>query len=523
MKRHIHDQPKAALTIKQLLQLMLFSTAISLIGCGGGGGGSSTNNNDSVDTTAPSLSFSSPRLLSSSSPIVLTFNESIDTTNFTLTGSLLTESNGRVWSQTSTINDTLTITPTSNWTINTNHTLNITVRDIAGNLASESSLTYDVYKGTLYYVSHSAADDSGDGLTIATAKTSILAAINVATAPATVVVNAGTYAVSGITLVEGVSLYGGYSADFTDRTANSSLVMSETSNVLLGDGNSLSSATIVDGFTLRGPQALLIPVVSMSNGAAPTIQNNTIQGTYGIYNSFSSPTIIGNTIEINPNNNTSCLGIINFTSSPLIQNNSIEVAQTETACNSSIGISNRDDSKPQIMNNIIHAGIAYDLVGIYNVDSSPLIDGNTINGGMTNSTGTTFGIVDERSSSVISNNHIDGGNGVDWDKNAGIRASGSDSVIFGNTISSSFEYTVALRIEDTNLGAPKVINNTLISKIECISEGTEGDGDPLALQFNNFKSCGTLYYDDTGAVNDIDTINAFSDITAGAFGNFISP
>jgi parallel beta helix pectate lyase-like protein len=182
------------------------------------------------------------------------------------------------------------------------------------------------------YVSVSTGNDENDGR-MASPLATIQAGITlgqwylangVATA-VSVLVAEGTYEVDdsagqGITIVEGVSLYGGYSTDFSDHDPDTHVTtikdLSETGEAdaaggneadnvaIVADGreNAITTATVIDGFTI-------IAGTSGSDGSAyailcetasPTISNNVIDAGGGplamfIYNG-SSPTISGNTI-----------------------------------------------------------------------------------------------------------------------------------------------------------------------------------------------------------------------------------
>jgi len=508
---------------------VLIGLTLTVVACGGGGD-TTSETTDTVDSNAPTITASSNRLLNENSPIVLTFNESIDTASFSVTGSLFDESDGGVWSQSNEIDDTLTLSPTSSWSVNTLRTLTINVSDLTGNVAAEINQTYDVYKGTLLYVSSTAADDSGDGLSITNAKASILNAINSAIAPATVVVTAGAYAVSDtpesrIELVADVSLYGGYSADFTTREPKSSVVTSATTYVIHGTGSSVSDTTLIDGFTLQGPENAATPTIHLLTEASPTVQNNTIRGNFGIHNQFASPVIVGNSFEINSSANTICTGIFNDNASPIIQSNIIEIDGTNQLCISgNYGVWN-SASSPIISNNTIDAGFFIgEGIGIYNTASFPVINDNIIIGGTTivGNFQSSAGIYNEASGAVISNNIIDSGNGG-LIESAGIRNVGSSSVILNNIINSTGATTSAIFVDFSGFGSTRIIGNTLTSSSYCIRE-TANSSDVLSLKFNNFKSCGTLYLDEgVTDITDISVVNNLADIAEGSDENYISP
>ena len=84
-----------------------------------------------------------------------------------------------------------------------------------------SGATDGIVANNFFYVNAAAVDDSGDGLTASTPKKFIPSAIVLAVGGDAVLVAEGNITVTSgttsIALLEGVSLYGGFSADFTAR------------------------------------------------------------------------------------------------------------------------------------------------------------------------------------------------------------------------------------------------------------------------------------------------------------------
>ena len=133
-------------------------------------------------------------------------------------------------------------------------------------------VTLPSYPGTtLYYVNDAATDDSGDGLTPATAKKTIPAAITAAIAPASILIADGIYNVDStpgidthVILVNDVSLYGGYNSTFTaygPENYNATIYDNNVDNTnggltpgctIYADGAAVTSTTIVDSITIMG-------------------------------------------------------------------------------------------------------------------------------------------------------------------------------------------------------------------------------------------------------------------------------
>lgn len=183
-------------------------------------------------------------------------------------------------------------------------------------LSDEIFAIPDDYK--ILYVSSTAPDDSGNGLTPEKAKLTINSAIDAATAPADIRVNEGLYTVRSdqgtqIKLKNGVSLYGGYNADFSERDASRYIstitdapvpTPSAEQHRTIEGGRGVTTATIVDGFRINGSLSQPVTIsqaIVLNDGASPIIQNNTIFGGYSK---------IGKAITI-------------YNSSPIIQNNII--------------------------------------------------------------------------------------------------------------------------------------------------------------------------------------------------------
>jgi hypothetical protein len=181
----------------------------------------------------------------------------------------------------------------------------------------------------VYYVDSNAVDDTGDGLTPATAKQTINAAIQQtvinAVSPASVFVNTGIYTVDSapgtdthVVVVEGVSLFGGYNADFSVRDPLMfPSTIQDTSTAMIGGftlipnraleaGTGITAATIIDGFTFNGTSSATDfgAGAAIINGADPTLQNNIFNGGVATINSGlwvrdtgTSPLVDGNTMN----------------------------------------------------------------------------------------------------------------------------------------------------------------------------------------------------------------------------------
>lgn len=365
---------------------------------------------NNMPPTAKILPVSVP--FESTTPIVITFDRSMSPSSLILAGGLVSQSDNGTWSTTNSSNDTLTISPNTSWAISAGSSLTVDAEDTVGTRLFPTLNPY----GTIYFVDNLAADDTGDGLTISTAKKTIRSAVDSAIWPATVLVNTGEYNVNSdttgtqthVVLKERVSLSGGYSPNFNarDTTLYPSTITDNSSETKGGVGTAppsngiesvsgISNATVVDGFTINGTVqsgADYSAAILISDGA-PIIQNNILNGGGGSTTSRAID-IRGSNVPVITNNflnggsDTSNYGLVT-TASAIIHGNTIEAA---------FGLWTGYSSAASIYNNIIN-GTAY---GIINNNSSSIITNNTLY-----SIGTGIGIYNQNtSSSTIMNNII---------------------------------------------------------------------------------------------------------------------
>ncbi len=227
--------------------------------------------------------------------------------------------------------------------------------------------------------------------------------------------NEGVY----ITLLEGVSLYGGYSSDFSKRDSGvyKSIIVDESgSGGVRDDLNKavyvpfgITRSTVMDGFTIQGGGGDWSAAI-MVDGSSPTITNNDIDGgwadfAFGILLENSSALVKSNDIYGGLLANRSrAISTLSCPSTLLIEENNIEGGD---GLLSSVGVRNQEGS-PTIRGNWIDGGYGSVSNGIHNRDSSPVIDGNSIYGG---GGSPSIGIDNLRSSGFIVKNYIHGGEG----------------------------------------------------------------------------------------------------------------
>ncbi|MCF7929759.1 MAG: right-handed parallel beta-helix repeat-containing protein [Spirochaetales bacterium] len=277
-------------------------------------------------------------------------------------------------------------------------------------------------KGIIVYVNGATGDDvQNSGLEPDNPLATIQAGINAAEGRtgSEVRVAEGTYSINEtITMANGVSLYGGYSSDFSSRDADSHTVTiddgrSETTGFsTIAFPSEVSTVTVFDGFSVQGGVSSgdIAEVVSCNGSDGVVIRNNDISagGSYdifGVYVGGNGSTLIEkNTIEVT-NGDSNCRGMYvngsgsisitvrnnvisatdgNFTTgiafwpdsgTPVIHNNTFYVGQDNGNYSDCIRIS--DNTNPRIENNIFYmtAGVSgvRRIIREEEVDSDPAI------------------------------------------------------------------------------------------------------------------------------------------------------
>src|SRR5258708_2529493 len=283
------------------------------------------------------------------------------------------------------------------------------------------------------YVSCNAAG-SGDGLSWPTAFTNVQQGVNLAAPTDQVWVAAGVY-LEQITIKDGVALFGGFAGTETalaqrNWKTNATILDGSGAGTVVTVTNTSSSATRLDGFTIRNGKGTLGGGIYCGTHSTPVIANNTIsQNTAGhagggIACDSSSPFITNNIIL----RNTSGFmggGVYSIYGSPLLLNN--RIAMNQTFSTSDIGGQGGGvwaDGSPVIANNFLIANGTYYVVqppndfggpggGIY-CAGSPRVINNTL---LANVAGKGGGIYYEpynpRTAMVANNILAFGSSGVD--------------------------------------------------------------------------------------------------------------
>jgi hypothetical protein len=426
--------------IRSIISLVTIGVMILAAGC-------SAERDNANDPKSPSYKISGSVSPANSStiaghePIVINFTDAMDKASVEagISGDIVLARCTRTW----TANDTLVISLLNDttkyfWSAKGSQTLIINGKTMNGDVMSTITATYTI--DGIVYVRTLA--DGGNDLNYGTANKpveKINRAIELAKdiysgTTSKILVAQGLYqsefSISStpvINMVEGISVYGGYSStnwglrSITNRGSSSTYETtvedtssaggSTTPNCAVNIPSGITNATVLDGFTIKLGYGTNNAGIYCTGSA--TITNNKIQGRissssagtgqYGIYcvgTSTITPQISNNTINPGWNNNTATgksYGIYNYTNaSSTISNNTINDGYGYTT----YGIYNLSAIAPTISNNTIYAGqgsnVASNSYCLFIQNTHPIISYNTFNA--ISSNGVTFGIYESLSS-----------------------------------------------------------------------------------------------------------------------------
>ena len=419
-----------------------------------------------------------------SDSIVISFSETMEPTSLSFSGSMTTSFNWGTWSKDEYLNDTLTISPDSNW-VTGDVDLTINCSDLSGNSIT-IDLTYYII-GARIYVSSTLGSSSNPG-TKEEPKSEIQDGISLAeaSAPADVWVMEGSYS-DTIIMKPGVSLYGGYkSGDWNVRNPSSYItsINATGSNAVVFDDTSITEITKIDGFRINGVGSSATDSKGIYiHNCSPTINNCLINGGSG------TNSAIGVYVYINGSS-----------SSSVIQNSTISSGSSTNSYGIYMRLSNAGGNNNCIIkNNAISGGTGTNSYGIRNFShsdccsissySQPKIWNNTIDGGNPNDN--SYGIHNDanyyaNANPTIWNNNIDGGSGI------------------------SNSYGILNSEGSGSTGLGDIRNNHIFTSgtgdAYCLFENNNG-ADFSIVRNNNLFSCSTaLYRDESGTnINDLNT------------------
>jgi hypothetical protein len=480
--------------------------------------------------------------ISDTTSIIIIFTEEMNPATLELSGTLISQSNEGVWSADGGIPNTiLTLSPLATWQQGSGHFFSLSCQDTDGYDLPAVIVTYGVLDGNVY-VNSNDGSNANPG-TASEPKADIRTAIELADryySTAEVRVSGGVYNVdysedSHVVLVEGISVYGGYSPeDWSNRDPGAyESKIQDSSAIITGDPTpevdrsravacdpGITGATIFDGFTVVGGSGS-VSIGFDCSAAEPTIQNNELSGGSGEYTAGlrirdASPHVTGNTISG---------GIAVIASVGVYTNNSSAVVENNDI---SGGTSDNTDavfnyqSSPIIKNNRINGGFANDIAssGVYSFSSSPLITGNTIHGGY--GWQAANGIYSSDSSlPVIRNNLVYGGTGPGGAASitTGILSEDSDAIVQNNTVCGGdpgVTLSTSFGLQATR-SAMIVENNIIFADAGTDQYGVfenAAGSHPVSFKNNNISGFSTSlysYWDGSSAIDysDMAALNSF--------------
>jgi len=384
--------------------------------------------------------------IASSTALVVSFDEAMNTSSLALSGSLGLAAHA-AWDGTS---KTLTLTPLAAWPEGASQHLGLSVSDLAGNAIIPIDAAFSVLNGVVYVKTTGSNSNPG---TSDSPKATIPAAITQAAnyfATAEVHVAQGTYDVSidagtHIVMKRGIAVMGGYSSSSwatRDWTANTTTIQDIASTggaafdykeVVYFD-SATDAQSIIDGFTIIAPSGVGRSDGVLVSGGSPVIRNNRIYGGATVVNfalgievrGSNGALISHNTIYARGAAGSDTLGINDYQSSSRIEYNDIDGGAGERC----VGI-NLDSSSSTVIfantvyggsgnqsravaaissvtmmtleNNVLHGGAGSSVRGVY-IDSPGIIRNNTICGG---GNGDPRGItIDNTSAAITIDNNI---------------------------------------------------------------------------------------------------------------------
>jgi hypothetical protein len=442
--------------IRKILSLAILSvplTLLALAACSGGG--------SSPTSVAPSAPAAAAVLTATFNPpvgtpllttdtLTVTFNQAVSSVPATMAPA------GGTWNAANTV---YTFPPTA---LAAAGPLSISVNAATTDGTQQASLgnvEFNVYDPTatpFVYVSTAGSDSSGNG-TSALPYATIAKAESVAVSGQAVLVAGGTYTVdsgapTNVVMTDGVSLYGGYAADFSSRdpavnvttitdvatTAATSLIATDfgsSSGCGAAAGTPMAAVSVgtlsvpmtIDGFTINGSANFATvdsAAVSIDNngGSVLILSNDTLNGgagsafSVGVYDVAGSYNLVSDTVNGGSSAGMS-LGIYTGGNSGSDTVNALYSSINGGTGGTSVAVFNDDfgDIYPNLSNNTIAGGSGADSYGVYNVPNCPaytypVLLNNTISGG-SGSTSSTAYFGENWVDADIFNNTIDGGSG----------------------------------------------------------------------------------------------------------------
>jgi parallel beta-helix repeat protein len=289
--------------------------------------------------------------------------------------------------------------------------------------------------GTIY-VSVATGNDGWPG-TRANPKKSIQEAVylmNRIRGAGNVCVAEGFYSLqSPLVIVDGVSVYGGFSASTWERQpqVHQTVLVAQFYYTIYAAGG-ISRATVLDGFVIHASGTQEANWAIYCFNASPTISGNVIQGgaTYDYVGAidikYGSPLVIGN--DVYGGESSWSTGIYVSDAAPEIVANTIQGGKASgTAC----GVYCSGSSNPVLRNNVIQGGSGTTTVGVMLVDATRArVQSNTVFAG--NGSSVSTAISNQAAGSYLVNNILTADPAAATTCGIETAASCSESGVFNN-------------------------------------------------------------------------------------------
>ena len=445
-----------------------------------------------VDIALPTGSESpgSGSVISNSQQIVITFNESMNTGTLNLGGSMASEDDGRVWSTTTNINDTLTISPTTTWTAG-NRTLTIDADDLVGNSLTTLNLSYTV-DTTLPTASSSPTNGStlieSTQLVITFSESMNTGTLNLGGSMAseddggvwsTTTNNNDTLTISPTTTWSegsGKTL----TVDADDLVGNPLTTLNLNFAVLNGVVYVKTTGNDTNPGTSDLPKLTIQAAVDLADLLYTTAEVHVAEGTYNVTYQSGTHVVMKEGVSIYGGYSSSDWNNRNVTANITVIQDTSSSGGAATGPNRAIGVESAVTVATVIDGFTINGGGGTYSSAIFNNDGSPIIQNNTINGGSGSSHSRGIYIDNPSSSPTIQNNTIDGGSGS---SSYGIfNDFYAHSTIQNNMInggSGSFSHGIII-FTDSGFSMPTIQNNTIDGGSGSFSYGisSSGSGSP---------------------------------------------
>ena len=389
-----------------------------------------------IQISLPTVLPASGTFITGHETVTLLFPQTMDTGTLVVSGDL--GAAGTIWATENFPDDKLTLDPSVFWSAGVGRTLIVSLDDYDQPI----SISYNVFRGVCVSVA-GAAGNSGTALAPVDTVPEGIIKVQAVYGTGDVYVSEGTYSMdwlgdvgSRITLVEGISLTGGFSTDWADWApiTHTTKIQDTTDNGgsfanparIIDAGTGVSIATVVEGFELVGNTGPYSAAIYCS-GSSPTFRGNKVvagadganETRYGFYiDSSSTPLIEQNTINGPAEGGGATIlesyAIYTESSAPTIRQNIIYGGRASNTGGVAKGFQIEDSSDPfSITNNTITGGTALDSRGIeaWNSGDTISIINNVILAGVNYAVGgTNYSLYIRNTSPTIRNNTITAGN-----------------------------------------------------------------------------------------------------------------